>query len=182
MKPTRCLILIPAIVSLAAGTGEPDPGSPIRSRTRSFAIDGRQFTVKNPADQGRHPIGDELAKRGVDTGSLPADIASACAVRSAEQLDERPAARAVPALPSGLEPEHVLRLETEAGPVDVAFGRAVCGIGVLFRRLRASGWTCRTQEPSPACATAEFTNGKESCLVLLDETEKRFLAVRRTVR
>ena len=168
-----------AILAPVVGRALPDgcwtvPGS------RAFTIDGRTFRVKDPAAYGMSLIERELARRGI--GALPASTGPIHALdsRPAEALDEEPATESAPAVPRGLEPDHVLRLETGTGPVDIVVGRVACEEKELLGRLGSSGWECR--DSGMPGAIAHVTNDKEAFFVVLEKGKRRFLAIRRAAR
>jgi len=183
MRAVKSLILILLVLALVVGRALSYRGSESASVTRAFAIDGRRFLVEDPARDGFSLVERELAKRGIDMLPISTNLASALDTRSMAPLREEPAeVRGLP-LPGGLEPDHVLRLETMAGPVDIAFGRVACKEKDLLERLRSSGWECRESGTHGAPgAIAQLTTRKEASFVLLEEDESRFLAIRRAVR
>lgn len=183
MRRVTCLILILAVLALVAGRALSDRNGETVSGTRAFAIDGRRFMVEDPAGDSFSLVERELAKRGIDTLRSSENLASVLDSRSVEQLREAPAEKGASPLPRGLEQEHVLRLETATGPVDIAFGRVVCAEKDIIGRLRSSGWECVESGTHGAPgAVAQLTKGKETSFVFLEKDERRFLAIRRPVR
>ncbi len=183
MRRVKCLILILAILALVAGRALSDRSGETVSGTRAFAIDGRRFLVEDPDGDAFTLIERELAKRGIDTRRTSENLASVLHSRPVEQLREEPVEKGAPSLPRGLEQEHVLRLETATGPVEIAFGRVVCAEKDIIARLRSSGWDCRESDtPGVPGAVAQLTKGKETSFVFLEKDERRFLAIRRPVR
>lgn len=183
MRAVKSLILILLVLALVVGRALSDRGRESVSATRAFAIDGRKFLVQDPNCDGISLVEQELAKRGIDTLPISTNLASTVDSRSTAPLREEPTeVRALP-LPGGLEPDHILRLETMAGPVEIAFGRLVCKEKDLLGRLRSSGWKCRESGTYGAPgAIAQLTTRKEASFVLLEKNESRFLAIRRAVR
>ncbi len=183
MRIVKCLVFMLVVLALIVGRALSDRGGETVSGTRAFAIDGKTFLVEDPASDGFPLVERELAKRGIDPLRTRECLASGLDSRSVEPLREKPAEKGAPPLPRGLEPDHVLRLETVTGPVEIAFGRMVCGEKDILGRLRTSGWECRESDThgTPG-AIAQVTNGKEASLVLLEKDERRFLSIRRAVR
>lgn len=183
MRFVKWLALILVVLALVVGRALSDRGVEAVSGTRAFAIDGRTFLVEDPAVDGFSLVERELAKRGIDTLHSSENLASVLDAQSVEPLREEPAKKIAPPLPRGLEPDHVLSLETVTGPVEIAFGRVVCGQKDILGRLRSSGWECRESDTrgSPG-AIAQLTKRKEAFFVLLERNEARFLAIRRAVR
>jgi len=183
MRAVRFLLLVLVVVALVVGRALSDRGREPVSATRAFAIDGRKFLIGDPARDGFRLLERELAKCGIDALPISPNLASALDSRSMAPLREEPAeARAIP-LPRGLEPDHILTLETTTGPVDIAFGRVSGTETDLLGQLRSAGWECRESDTHGAPgAIAQLTNRKDASLVLLEKNEKRFLAIRRAVR
>lgn len=183
MKPAICIavtLVVFAILAPVVGRALPDSGRGTFPGSRAFTIDGRTFRVKDPAAFGMSLIERELARRGI--GALPASTGPIPALdsRPAEALDEEPARKSAPAVPRGLEPDHVMRLETGAGPVDIVVGRVVCEEKDLMGRLRSSGWECR--DSGIPGAIAHVTKDKEASFVVLEKSKRRFLVIRRAAR
>lgn len=183
MKAVKSLVLILVVLALVVGRALSDHGRESVSGTRAFAIDGRKFLVEDPARDGFPLVERELAKRGIETLPMLTNLASALDTRVVAPLREEPdKARALP-LPDGLEPEHVLTLETMTGPVEIAFGRVVCTERDLLGRLRSAGWECRESGTLGAPgAIAQLTKRKDASFVLLEKDGRRFLTIRRAVR
>lgn len=183
MRHALCLVLVIAGLALVVGKALPDRGGVTVSDTREFSIDGRIFRVEDPAGDDFSLIARELSKLGIDTQPLSENLLSVLASGSVESLREEKAIKGAPALPRGLEPDHFLRLETGTGPIEIAFGRVVCGENNFLARLRSSGWECRdTDAQGTPGAVAQLTKRKETSFVLLEKNEGRFLAIRRSVR
>lgn len=183
MRILKCLVILLAVLALIVGRALSDRGADSISGTRAFAIDGRHFLAEDPAGDGPSLVERQLAMRGIDALPISQNLASALDFRSVEALREEPAEKGAAPLPRGLEPDHFLRLETVAGPVEIAFGRMVCGEKDIFGRLRSSGWECRESDThGTSGAIAQLTTRKEASFVLLEKNERRFLAIRRPVR
>lgn len=183
MKPAvsvAVLLLVLAILAAVVGRALSDRGSEPFSGTRKFTIDGRTFRVADPAVDSLSLLARELSERGIEIPLGSTDPFSVLDSPPVEALDEEPAAKNAPTLPRGFETEHAMRLDTGAGPVEIAFGRVVCGEKDLLNRLRSSGWECL--DPGMPGAIAHVTKGKEASFVVLEKSERRFLAIRRAVR
>lgn len=183
MRRVGYLVIILVVLALLAGRALSDRGGEVISGTRAFAIDGTRFLVDDSANDGFSLVERELAKKGIDTHGVSKELASVLDSRSVEPLREEPAKKNALPHPRGLAPDHVLRLETPTGPVEITFGRVVCEEKNILTRLRSSGWECRDADAQGAPgAIAQITNGKETSFVLLEKNERRFLAIRRALR
>lgn len=183
MRPASYPILVLAALCLAAGQALSERGHEPATGTRAFSIDGKRFVVEETGADNRRVFERELARRGIDEPQLPRDVASVLELRTIEPLREALPAAPASLLPEGLAPDHVLRLETATGPVEVAFGRLARRDREILGRLDSRGWTCtETDAREGVRAVASRTKGKEASVVLLDRSEGRFLAIRRTVR
>lgn len=145
-------LAVAAVVAPVVGRALSDRGGAPFTQTRAFTIDGRRFRLESPGVDGLALVERELARN----------------------------AKAGPDLPRGLDAEHVLRLETETGPVEIAVGRMVRTDKDLLARLRSSGWACR--EPAARGAVAHLTKDREASFVVLEKDQGRFLAIRRVAR
>ncbi len=184
MRVATSLLLLPALLAAAAGqalSGRrealPAPAS------RVFSIDGRRFVVEEPSPDGSSFVERELARRGIETGAIPAGLRAAAGAATLEPLREEPGDVDNLRLPGGFEAEHVLRLQSTTGPVEIAFGRMDRAPEDIIRQLRSAGWDCRDVDAhSPPSTIARMTGRKEASIVLLDKTARRFLAIRRPAR
>ncbi len=176
------LLIIPAALAVATGPAMSGRGE-APSGSRAFSLDGRRFVVEGPSRGSQSLVASELIRRGFDVGRMTDDLRSAIGPAPVEPLREESVDHVDPPLPCGLEAEHVLRLESTAGPVEIAFGRVGGPPGDILRRLRVAGWECReTDARDASAAVARMTGRKEASIVLLDKAEGRFLAIRRAVR
>jgi hypothetical protein len=183
MKPAMyvaAILVAFAILAPVVGRALPERGGKTFSGSAEFTIDGRTFRVKDPAVDGRSLIERELAKRGIEALPVSTGPIPMLDSRPVEALDEEPAEKVAPAVPRGLEPDHVMRLETGTGPVEIVVGRMVCEEKDILGRLRTSGWECR--DSGMHGAIAHVTKDKEALFVVLEESNRRFLAIRRAVR
>ncbi len=184
MRLARGLLLVPAVLAAAVGPAlSGRAGGPLAS-SRAFTIDARTYLVGDPSEDGLSRIERELARRGIDPRPLEGDLRSVVGAETVEPLREGAEEVDGPRLPGGLEPEHVLRLQSGTGPVEITFGRlAPAQKDVLLRRLRSDGWKCAgIDAPAAPGAIAQLTGRKETTVVLLDTTEGRFLSIRRPAR
>lgn len=183
MRRAGGLILILVVLVLLVGRALPDRSGEAASGTRAFAIDGRKFRVEDPAGDSTPLLERELAKSGIDTLRVSEDLASVIDSGSVEPLREEPVEESSFQLPRGLQRDHVLRLDAETGPVEIAFGRMDCAEKDIIGRLRSAGWECRESDTRGTAGTiAQITKEKEASFVLLDKDDNRFLAIRRAVR
>lgn len=176
------LLAILSIGAAAAITHARSGGGNLpESSTRAFFIDGRSFEVGTPGTGDLSLLERELKSAGLET--VPPDAIPLLLSRSIpDPLREHPPATAgiYTALPAGFEAEHAMRMETESGPVEIAFGGVKAGVGRAFRGLCSDGWDCGAPDPDEARPLlATKTKGGETSIVLLVEKEARFLFLRR---
>ncbi len=183
MRLARYLIIALGTLALAAGPAISDRGRKTGAESRAFSIDGRRFLLEEAADDSRAPIERELSRMGVDPLRLSQHLASVVDVRTVTPLREEPCAADRSSFPAGLNPEHVLKLESDTGTVEIAFGRLPRGRQDFLRQLRSSGWEC-TESDSHGISglVAQLTTRKESRFVFLEKGEGRFLAIRRPLQ
>lgn len=183
MRFAKYPILVLGALVFAAGQALSERGRDAVSPSRAFSIDGKRFLVGEATAANRSVVDDELARRGIDPTRLARDVASVLGPGTVEPLREAPPPAPASPLPVGLTPDHVLRLETATGPVEIAFGRTARGDKDVLGQLRSRGWVCtETDLRRGVGAIAQLTRGKEASLVLFEKTEGRFLAVRRPSR
>ncbi len=183
MKVAKYVIPAVGAVALVVGQALSDRGSGAVSGSRAFSIDARRFIVQDAGDSSGSFVERELARMGIDTHDFSKRLASTPESRTVEPLREEPGGRDDSAHTGGLEPEHVLRLETPTGPVEISFGHVARGKKDFLRRLRSSGWECTETDAHGIPGTiAQLTTRKESSFVILEKTEGRFLAIRRPLR
>ena len=144
-------LLLSAFFAIPAS---PDRRSARISTTKSFAIDGRRFTVEKPSNDPHSIRGEELRETSGGKKIDPSGI------------------------PHGLRADKSIRLETESGAVDIAFGDMESKGSQIRRRMSAAGWKC-IEPPGGWGAVATMKNGKETTIVLLEEKEGKFLVLRR---
>jgi len=130
------------------------------SSTTGFLIDGKRFLVGNPSQ-------DELS------GTHPIIFTE---VREVPGISPPPALT----LPHGFRPERALRLESGAGPVDLAFGDTDAPNRTLRNKLSASEWQSIDRDDLPnGLSVATRKKGKEISVVFLEEKRGKFLLIRR---
>jgi hypothetical protein len=175
------LVIAGMTVSLAAPAlsriARKDP-----SGTKAFVIDGKRFSVTDETNDDLSLIRRELARGGIKV-DLPHggwdDPPPAHPFLRTAFREEGMAPGSGPPLPGGLRREHVLKMETDDGPIDLVFGSLEVTGRSLRNRLRASGWTLHGEgSDEEAIHLATKTRGKETHIVFLEE-EGGFLFVRR---
>ncbi len=184
MRLKTGLLILPALLAAAAGQALSGRGAAIPApASRAFSIDGRRFMVEGPSPDGVSLVERELARRGIDADAIPAGLRAASGAATVEPLREEPGDADDLRLPGGLEAEHVLRLQSTTGPVEIALGRVDRAPENIVRQLRSAGWDCREVDAQgPPGTIARMTGRKEASIVLLDKTARRFLAIRRPAR
>jgi len=79
--------------------------------------------------------------------------------------------------------EHTLRMEGEGAPADLVFGKLDTAGSTIRSRLLSSGWKSLSIEKDPGgTRSLQFTHGKETAIVFLDEAEGTFLHFRQVGR
>ncbi len=184
MKVATGLLLLPALLAAAAGHAISGRGEAFPApAARAFSIDGRRFAVGCPSPDSFSLVERDLARRGIDAGAIPGGLRDAIGAATVEPLREEPGDADDIRLPGGFEAEHVLRLQSTTGPIEIAFGRVARAPENIVRQLRSAGWDCREADADgPLNTIARVTGRKEASIVLLDKTARRFLAVRRPPR
>ncbi len=182
MKLAKYPLLVLGALALVAGQALSERGSDAISGTRSFSIDGRRFLVSEPNDK-HILIEGELARRGIHAPRVSDNLACVPTDHAVEALREEPPAPSTSSLPADLAPEHVLRLETASGRLEIAFGHLARSDKDALGRLRTKGWEWTKTSAGDGVGTiAHSTNGKEASFVFFDKNEGRFLAIRRAAR
>jgi hypothetical protein len=157
------------------------------SPTRRVVVDGRSFVPDESAPDDGSLLKRELGRLGVRIPGgfdLPEETAPSHPVFAGRLKDpDRPPAVEAPRLPAGLTAEHTLRMEGEAAPVDLVFGKLGTPGSSIRSRLLASGWTSLPTGKDPGgTRVLQFTPGKETLIVFLDEAEGTFLLFREVGR
>lgn len=157
------------------------------SSARRVVIDGRSFVPDESSPDDGSLLKRELGRQGVrlpDGFHLPEETAPSHPVFSGRVKDShRPAAIEAPRLPAGLTGEHTLRMEGEGAPVDLVFGKLGTPGSSIRSRMLSSGWTSQSTGKDPGGThVLQFTHGKESGIVFLDEAEGTFLLFRQVGR
>lgn len=156
------------------------------SSTRHVVIDGRSFASDESSPDEGSLLKRELDRLGVrlsDEFNLPEDSGPSHPAFSRRLKESRPRALEAPRLPAGLSSEHTLRMEGEGMPVDLAFGKLDAPGPSIRSRLLTSGWKSAFTGKDPAGVhVLQITQGKETSIVCLDESEGTFLFFREVVR
>jgi len=152
------------------------------SSTRRVVIDGRSFASDESSPDEGSMVERELGRLGVrlpDRFNLPEDSGPSHPAFSRRLKDSRPRVLEASRLPAGLSSEHTLRMEGEGMPVDLVFGK-LCTQGPSVRsRLLSFGWKSGSTGKDPGgMHVLHITQGKETSIVCLDESEGTFLLFR----
>ncbi|MBI5419157.1 MAG: hypothetical protein HZA60_03615 [Deltaproteobacteria bacterium] len=171
---TILVIGLAALPALSAQTR-----AKILSSTKAFSIDGKRFLLETSAGDDLSLISRELKKQGLDIqfDGPPSPLDS----RFVDILRENGEPGPLPPLPlpHGLKAEHVMRMETSSGPIDLAFGTSDVPARTALDRLRASSWECvRADHGKGPAFMASMKKGRETFIVLLEEKERDFLFLR----
>ncbi len=184
--PAGVAVAASLIVSLClAGSG--DARRKEISSTRRVVIDGRSLVPDESSPADGSLLSRELGRLGVrppEGFDLPEEETSSHPVFSGRLKDsDRPPAMESPRLPAGLTAEHTLRMEGDGAPVDLVFGKLDTPGSSIRSRLLSSGWKSLSIEKDPGGTRAlQFTHGKETVIVFLDEAEGTFLQFRQVGR
>lgn len=155
MKRIRLIGSALLLVALLALPAAPDPRRTRLSSTKSFVMDGRKFLVEKSGERPDNAIfADALREAGGGRSSNPISI------------------------PQGLRVEHSLRMESESGPVEIAYGAMDTRGPQTRHRMSSLGWECFEPGQGQAAA-ATIKKGSETTIVLLEEKEGKFLLLRR---
>jgi len=185
---------IPAGIAVAASifvslclAGSGDARRKEISSTRRVVIDGRSLVTDESSPADGSLLSKELGRLGVrppEGLDLPEEKTPAHPVFSGRLKEsDRPPAMESPRLPVGLTAEHTLRMEGEGAPVDLVFGKIDTPGSSIRSRLLSSGWKSLSIEKDPGGTRAlQFTHGKETVIVFLDEAEGTFLHFRQVGR
>lgn len=156
------------------------------SSTRRVVIDGRSFATDESSPDEGSLLKRELGRLGVrlpEGFNLPEDSGSSHPAFSHRLKDSSPRVLESPRLPAGLSPEHTLRMEGEGMPVDLTFGKLDTPGPSTRSRLLSSGWKSASTKKDPAgMHVLQITQGKETSIVCLDESEGTFLLFREVGR
>lgn len=170
-----------ALLLLTTLPAMPEQRQKLLSSTKTFLIDGQRYRVEKSAGGDLDLIRRQLAQRGWD---LPApvtrDPGPANPIYSDSLRMEGDAAPHSLAIPDGLHTEHILRMESASGPIDLVEGSMDAIPPPIHNRMRECGWTFidagQVRDP---LSLAILNKGRETFLVLLDEKERKFLLVHR---
>jgi hypothetical protein len=156
------------------------------SSTRRVVIDGRSLASDDSSQDEGSLLERELGRLGVrlpDGFNLTEDSGSSHPAFSRRLTDSRPRVLEAPRIPTGLSPEHTLRMEGEGMPVDLAFGKLDTPGPSIRSRMIASGWKFASTGKDPGgMHVLQITRGKETSIVCLDESEGTFLLFREVDR
>jgi hypothetical protein len=170
-----------ALLLLSALPATPEPRQKILSTTKTFFIDGQRFHLEKSAGGDTDLIRRQLTRLGCELpDSVPGDRRSPRPIYEDFLRTEGNASPPSVAIPEGLHAEHLLRMESESGPLDLAAGSLNAIQPFVRNRMRERGWkfieSGRFRDP---VSLATLKKGRETFLVLLDEKERKFLLVRR---
>ncbi len=173
----RTASLLLALLALPAMAGK---HIGLFASTKEFSIDGNAFRVKQSAADDFSLIRRELSRRGIDA-PLPDGVEPSHPVLHAALQESAAKTAAAPLpLPSGLHAEHFIRLESDSGTVDLAFGGLDIGVSQVRSRLSGSGWVFReTGNAAPPAVVATRNKGRETFIVILEEKTGKFLFARK---
>lgn len=180
MRIARCLGAA-GLLLLSALPAMPEQRQKIFSSTKTFFIDGQRYRVEKSTGGDLDLIRRQLARQGWDLpASGPGDRRPATPFYSDSLRMEINAAPPSLSIPDGLHTEHILRMESESGPVDLAAGSMNATKLFVCNRMVERGWMFieagLAREPM---TLATLKKGRETFLVLLDEKERTFLLVHR---
>jgi len=156
------------------------------SSTRRVVIDGRSFVSDESSPDEGSLLKRELGRLGVrlpDGFNLPEESGPSHPALEGRLKDSRPHLLEAPRLPAGLTAEHTLRMEGEGMPVDLVFGKLGSPGPSVRSRLLTSGWKSASTGKDPGgMHVLQITQGKETSIVCLDESEGTFLLFREVGR
>ena len=181
MKRYLIVATIPLLLWSLALPAMPGHRRKTISSTREFLIDGKRYLLDRSAGDDIPPLRREASRLGFDAplAEIPY-LSKPYFEDTLREVDGTTSSIPHP-FPKGLLPDHVMKLVSEAGPVDLAVGLIGAGGRAVRNRLPATGWKCielpRAQEP---VTVATLNQGKEAFIVFLDEKTGKFLLVRKT--
>jgi hypothetical protein len=179
---TFALLLIAAL-SPVRGDSQRPGGLP----NRLVAIDGKSFLSGGPGQDDFSTVARAFEKFGAKiprfSGRPPVARNRHPVFRGGISMTEGvPAGNTMPQ-PPGLTADHILRLETAPGGVDLVLGRMNSRGPSIRHRLVADGWEAAGEENAAGSTRVlERKSGKETAIVCLDEAEGTFLLVRESGR
>lgn len=170
-----------ALLLLTSLPAIPDQRQKILSSTRSCFIDGQRYRVEKSAGGDLDLVRRQLARQG---WSLPDSVSGNPGpihpIHTDSLAVEGDAAPPSLSIPDGLHAEHILRMESVSGPLDLAAGSIKAALPFVQYRMRDCGWIfIETDQGRETLSLATLKKGRETFLVLLDEKERKFLFVRR---
>lgn len=148
--------------------------------TKAFTIDGQRFLLEKSAGDDISLILRELARKGFEIplscSSQPSNPYLVDALREDARTSPMPNLH----FPHGLRAEHVMHMESEAGPIALAYGVMDPRGPEIRQRLSASGWQCiEAGHGQEQVAVATLKKGRETFIVFLEEKEGKFLLAHR---
>ena len=176
--PCVTVLLLVAFSSVRGDFPRPSPAPSGR-----VTLDGSSFLPDDTGQDDFSPVRREFEKFGVealpDSGGSPGERREHPAFRRRLVGVEGSPSGDTPALPRGLTAEHVLRIESPKGPVNLVLGRMDVRGPSSRLRLVADGWESPGEgEAAGPVWLLEKRTGKETTIVCLDETEGTFLLLR----
>jgi hypothetical protein len=152
------------------------------SSTRRVVIDGRSFASDESSPEEGSLVERELDRLGIrlpEGFNLHEDSGPLHPAFSRRLKDSRPRVLEAPRLPAGLSSEHTLRMEGEGMSVDLVFGKLDTRGTSVRSSLLSFGWkSASTGEDPGGMHVLHITQGKETSIVCLDESEGTFLLFR----
>ena len=177
MKIGRIIVAAATAGLAGALLGYPARGRDADSTARAFSIDGRRYLVGEGGTAAAALLRD-LQRLAVTDPATPREFPADVFIDGSAPLWEvKGPPDSVTAVPAGMRPRHVLRLEREDGPVEVVVGALDRPAGPLHDALVSAGWL--STGAGPTRRLVHRTKGKETSIVLMEEKEGRFLLLRR---
>jgi hypothetical protein len=167
------------LLLLSTLPANPEHRQKILSSTKMFFIDGQRYRSEKSAGGDLDLVRRHLSRQGWALPiSFPGDPGPPHPVYSDSLRAEGNAVPPSLSIPDGLHTEHLLRMESDSGPLDLATGSMNALLPFVRSRMRECGWKI-TETGREQSSLATLKKGRETFLVLLDEKERTFLLVRR---
>jgi hypothetical protein len=150
------------------------------SSTKEFSIDGNAFRVEQSVEDDFSLIRRVLSRSGIDA-PLPYGVGPSHPSLQTALPENTDGGVAPPLpLPSGLIAEHHIRLKSQPGTIDIAFGEPDVSVSKIRSRLSGSDWEFReTGKAGAPVVVATRNKGRETFIVILEEKTGKFLFVRK---
>lgn len=180
MKTSYCLVAAALLLSILALPGSSDSRQRMVSSTKAVLIDGKRFHVENSVEEDSSLIRRELSRRGLNLPVPGVPQSATPYLTGALQEDHGTTSSPSIPIPEGLHAEHVVRMESDSGPVDLAVGFMEVHGRSVRAQLPSSGWKVIEDvhdHDQPAVATMK--KGRETFIVFLEEKKGKFLLVRK---